>query len=354
MTDRLRVGLDITPLAGPPTGIHQHTRHLAEALTRRDDIEISGWLLSARGRLPEFPGPTRRAPLPAAVVARTWRFTPWPNRTQLAGEVDVVHGTNFLGPPAPTTVLTVQDLTPLRDPRRVEPAVAAKGPAIRRAIDRGAWVHVSSELVGQELAAETGSQRIQVVHHALPDPLPTEPGEGRRLVGRDRYVVVVGTTERRKCVERVVEAAAGIDPSVSLVIVGPPGNAEPVIDAAIARHAMADRVVRLTDLDDQQRSAVVADAAALALASDYEGFGLTPLEALRAGVPVAATAVGALPELIGAEIDLADPDGSDFAQHLDAALAQRVPSTVIDQLSQLTWSRHAQQMLDIYRRAASS
>ena len=354
MTAPLRVGLDITPLVGPPTGIYQHTRHLAHALAERDDIEVSGWLLSARGAMPDFPGATRRAPVPAAVAARVWRHLAWPGRRTLAGGVDVVHGTNFLGPPAPTTVLTIQDLTPLHQPERVEPAVAAKGPAIRRAIDRGAWVHVSSERVRDELQQEVATDRVRVVHHALPDPIPTEPGTGRRLVGRDRYVVVVGTTEKRKRPERVVAAMAAIDPSVALAVVGPAGNAEPVLDQAIRRHGLADRVVRLVGLDDHDRTAVVADAAALALASDYEGFGLTPLEALRAGVPVAATAVGALPELIGADVALASPDGSDFTEHLAAALDEVVPDDVAHRLGDLTWQRHAAQMTDLYALAAGS
>ncbi|MEM9467311.1 MAG: glycosyltransferase [Actinomycetota bacterium] len=354
MTSPLRIGLDVTPLVGPPTGIHQHTRHLASALAERDDVELSGWLLSARGARPEFPGPTRRSPVPAAVAARTWRVSSWPGRRSLAGDVDVVHGTNFLGPPEPTTVLTVQDLTPLREPERVDPAVAAKGPAIRRAIDRGAWVHVSSALVGAELEAETGSDRIRVVHHALPEPFPITPGAGRRIVGRDRYVVVVGTTAQRKRVDRVVAAVAELDPSLSLVVVGPAGDAERALDAAIARHRMDERVVRLTDLDDGRRSAVVADAAALALASDYEGFGLTPLEALRAGVPVAATAVGVLPELIGHDIGLADPMGEDFTAHLEQAIDASVPAALIERLQALTWAEHAEQMMDLYASAATS
>lgn len=354
MTAPLRVGLDITPLVGPPTGIHQHTRHLADALAQRNDVEVSGWLLSARGPMPAFPGPTRRAPIPASFAARTWRWTAWPDRRQLAGDVDVVHGTNFLGPPATTTVLTIQDLTPLRDPARVEPAVATKGPAIRRAIGAGAWVHVSSHLVGAELAAETGSDRIRVVHHALPEPLASTPGDGQGLVGHDRYVVVVGTTERRKRVDRVVAAMAGLDPSIALAVVGPSGNAETELDASIAHHGLADRVVRLRGLDDRQRAAVVADAAVLALASDYEGFGLTPLEALRAGTPIAATAVGALPELLGDDLVLAAPDGSDFAEVLGHAFDTAVPESVVQRLRGMTWAHHAEQMVDLYGLAATS
>jgi glycosyltransferase involved in cell wall biosynthesis len=292
--------------------------------------------------------------VPAAVASRTWRYTSWPGRERLAGAVDVVHGTNFLGPPHPTTVLTIQDLTPLREPDRVEPAVAAKGPAIRRAVAQGAWVHVSSALVGAELAAETGTSRIRVIHHALPEPAVVRPGDGLRIIGRDRYVVVVGTTERRKRVDRVVAAVAALDPDVALAVVGPAGNAERDLDTAIAHHRVEDRVVRLTDLDDTRRSAVVADAAALALASDYEGFGLTPLEALRAGVPVAATAVGVLPELIGTDVELAAPDGSDFTARLEAALAETVEPGLVRRLGELTWDHHAEQMMDLYAAAATS
>ena len=350
----LRVGLDITPLVGPPTGIHQHTRHLADALADREDVSVSGWLLSARGAMPAFPGPTRRVPVPAGVASRTWRWVNWPARRRLAGDVDVVHGTNFLGPPEPTTVLTVQDLTPLTRPDLVEPAVAAKAPAIRRAITRGAWVHVSSEAIGAEVRAETGTDRVRVVHHALPEPRPTVPGDGRRRVRHDHYVVAVGTTERRKHVERVVAAVADVDDELALVVVGPIGNAEDDLLAAVRRHGLAERFVRLAGVGDQARSEIVADAAALALASSYEGFGLTPLEALRVGVPVAATAVGVLPELVGDDITLARPDGSDFATRLAAAVGATVDPALRARLAEMTWARHAEAMVDLYSLAARS
>jgi glycosyltransferase involved in cell wall biosynthesis len=44
----------------------------------------------------------------------------------------------------------------------------------------------------------------------------------------------------------------------------------------------------------------------------YEGFGFPPLEAMRLGVPVVATAVGSVPEVVGDAallVEPGDPDG---------------------------------------------
>jgi glycosyltransferase involved in cell wall biosynthesis len=43
----------------------------------------------------------------------------------------------------------------------------------------------------------------------------------------------------------------------------------------------------------------LAGAAVLAFPSVYEGFGFPPLEAMAAGVPVVASAAGAVPEIVG-------------------------------------------------------
>ena len=52
-------------------------------------------------------------------------------------------------------------------------------------------------------------------------------------------------------------------------------------------------------MDDDDLPGLLAGAAVLAYPSVYEGFGFPPLEAMAAGVPVVATAVGAIPEVTG-------------------------------------------------------
>jgi alpha-1,3-rhamnosyl/mannosyltransferase len=59
---------------------------------------------------------------------------------------------------------------------------------------------------------------------------------------------------------------------------------------------------------DEDLPALYAGARAFALPSLHEGFGLTVLEAMAAGVPVVASERAALPEVVTGAGVLADPD----------------------------------------------
>lgn len=354
----VRVGLDLTPLLGAPTGVHQHTDALVDALLARADVEVRGWLLTGRGGQLDTDVRVRRLRFPAGIAQQTWRLGGFPGRRLLAGAVDVVHGTNFLAPPAAGTVVTIHDTTPLTRRDLTQSAVAAKAAAIRRLLRSPALVHVPAAAIRDELIAEHGADadRVIVVPHGLrPAPAP-DPHDG--VDGYDRYLVTVGRTERRKRVPAIVEMLGHLPDDIALVIAGPIGNDEARVSAAVRRLADPDRVVRVTAATDPARDALVAGAAGLVLASEYEGFAFTPLEAVQMGVPVVATAVGALPELIGDDIDLVSPMASDLPTDLAAAaevaLASSLPPATRARVDTLDWATTAAAMVELYRRAAAA
>jgi glycosyltransferase involved in cell wall biosynthesis len=57
--------------------------------------------------------------------------------------------------------------------------------------------------------------------------------------------------------------------------------------------------VRLGFVTDETRADLLAAASVFTYPSRYEGFGLPPLEAMSAGVPVVTTRTGALPDVLG-------------------------------------------------------
>jgi glycosyltransferase involved in cell wall biosynthesis len=103
----------------------------------------------------------------------------------------------------------------------------------------------------------------------------------------ERFVLQVGTVEPRKDVALVAEAAAELDVPCVLAGAGSTGPAAP-------RTAIGLGYVDVEDLPALYHTATIT-----AYASKYEGFGLPPVEAMACGAAVVASAVGALPQVVG-------------------------------------------------------
>lgn len=344
------VGIDLTALIGAPSGIHQATKNLVSELSEVADLEIRGWLLTSRGAPPDTSVALRRSRIPARVAHRLWQHKrTWLDRI-ITGPVDVVHGPNFTAPPTTRSVITVQDLCLLRYPQWCRPEVVAMAKPLRTAIGAGATVHVTSKAIAEEVHTyfDLPDNQVVVVPHGVEAIANADPDYGCRLAGYERYVLILGTVEHRKNVAAVADSLHMFPDDVGLVVAGPTGNAESTL-----RGAAADpRFVRLTEVNDTQRAALLRGATVLAYPSRYEGFALPPLEALSVGTPVVANAVGALPELIGDQLELAtNNDHQAFTEQLRAAIAAppTVPHDLIARIQKMTWRKTAQQMAELYR-----
>ena len=151
-----------------------------------------------------------------------------------------------------------------------------------------------------------------------------------------------------KGLDVLLEALALIvreQPDAELCIAGRGKDGDRV--AELARNLGISKNVRLLGpVSDAERNTLLAGAAVQLMPSRFEGFGLAAAEAMAAGVPLIATAVGSLPEVVDAPRGgLLVPSGNPRAL-ADAALAllgdpqerERLSSSARESAHRFRWS----------------
>ncbi|BCJ31555.1 glycosyltransferase [Actinocatenispora sera] len=145
--------------------------------------------------------------------------------------------------------------------------------------------------------------RIRTIWPAVdPASAPGDRATARQALGLPPDVPVVGTVGRidtQKAPLDWVDALAASGPSSWGVWVGD-GPLRGALRERIARRGLTDRVRLVGHREDVPALLPAFDV--FALASRYEGMPCVLVEAMRAGVPVVATAVDAVPELVVPEV----------------------------------------------------
>jgi glycosyltransferase involved in cell wall biosynthesis len=170
------------------------------------------------------------------------------------------------------------------------------------------------------------------------------------------YVVTVGAVGPRKNLGLLLDALAGINAVARplLAVVGADGGAGASLREHATRAGVADHVRWTGRVSDADLVALVQGARVLAHPSHYEGFGLTPLEAMAAGTPVVASASGSVPEVVGDAGLLLDPDDpaawSDALARLagDDATATDLAALGTARAAAFSWDRTARETWRIY------
>jgi glycosyltransferase involved in cell wall biosynthesis len=357
----IRVALDAGPLHGHRTGIGAAVAELTAALERRADVIVTPYLLSFRTT--PVP-PVRRLPLPAAAAHRLWAHLDHPRLDRALGDVDVVHGTNYVVPPSRRPrVVSVYDVWFLAHPEQAAPAVARAGAVLRRSVHRGATVHASSHATAERVAELIGPERIEVIHLGpLPPPAPGPIRAGfAERVGGHPFVLALGTLERRKNLPALVDAYARAVPEVPglhLVLAGADGDDAGAVAGAVEGlpASVGAGVIRAGSISDAEKAWLLERASALAYPSLDEGFGFPLLEAQRASLPIVATRAGSIPEVAGEGALLVDVGDADaLAAALVRAVADddlraRLVARGRRNLDRFEWGATADAMVALYRR----
>ena len=220
-----------------------------------------------------------------------------------------------------------------------------------------------SEAVRHVLLADgIPAERIALVPSGIEletPPPPAGPSLRERLGAPPGAPVVltIASLADYKDHPTLVEAAARLrprEPMTRWAVCGAGGLLEP-IRAEVARRGLADRLRYLGFVPGGR--GFLPEAAVFCLASKTEGLGTSVLDAMAAGVPVAATAGGGIPEMIEHEVSgLLAPvgDGAALAAAVDRlidepALARRLVAAALERVRAFDVRRTVERTEALYR-----
>jgi glycosyltransferase involved in cell wall biosynthesis len=134
-------------------------------------------------------------------------------------------------------------------------------------------------------------KQLVTVHNGIPDSgFRSEPGEDAEC-----RIIMVARFAAQKDQLSLVRALAAVRSPYRLLLVGD-GPTRGAVEAETARLGMTGRVEFLGERLDVP--SLLASAHVFALATHYEGFPISILEAMRTGLPVVSTDVGGVSEAI--------------------------------------------------------
>jgi glycosyltransferase involved in cell wall biosynthesis len=336
----VRVLIDTTFARRGPTGTGVYIQRLVPALRELgvDVVEA----VDDRRRPPAGGGAGSVANLVEDV---RWAALGLPRRARRAG-VDVVHHPLVGAPSRAPGVVTLLDLAYERLPEAFDrPFRAWARRAHRAAARRAAAVVCVSCTTARDAAALWGIPRHRIVVAPLgpgQEPTPRPPGQ------EGEHLLYVGDAEPRKNLALLLAGYARYRGAVA--------NPLPLVLAGAAE-AGGEGVVVERSPSTGRLSELYAHALALVHPALYEGFGLTPLEAMHAGVPVLAARSPGVVETCASAARYFDPrDPGDLAGALaevatDGSLRAELAARGARRVEDFSWERSARAHLKAYRLA---
>lgn len=356
----MKIAIDISQIVYG-TGVSVYTKELVRALlltapeheyilyagVLRRKKELENYLQTLHGSFRVV-----TLPIPPRVADYLWnRLRPFPIEVFL-GQFDVLHTSDWTEPPTrKPKVTTIHDLSPVLYPNvtseRVRKVFEKKLALVKQEND---LVIVPSKSIAEEvLELHIPSENVYTIPEAPNPSLLNAPSiDVRKRFGiNGKYILAVGTAERKN-LDRCIAAFQSLsDTEVSLVIVGEhksnlPTSPNVLYTGFVSTHELAN---------------LYREAEVFLYASLYEGFGLPILEAYAMGSPVVTSNVGSMQEIGGESSVLVNPyDTNDIAQGIRQAISRKSQLQKSGKafVKNYTWEKTALETLKIYKKAYES
>jgi glycosyltransferase involved in cell wall biosynthesis len=353
----VRVAIDARELAGRPTGVGRYLAGILDAWATLPAASSHDFFLCTSDPAHAALGRHDRVSTVVARGSGTW-WEQWAlPRLVRQVRADVLFAPGYTAPllcPAPI-VVTIHDVSFAAHPEWFGWREGLRRRTLTRlTAARAARVLTVSEFSKREISSSLGIRtgKIDVIYEGVPELTVdrTQPISAPTIL-------YVGSLFNRRRIPELVDGFARLArkrTDVRLEIVGDNRTTPHIdIDGLAAATGVGDRIARRAYLPDTQLAALYGRASAFVFLSDYEGFGLTPLEALAVGIPIVVLDTPVAREVYGAAalyVDRPEPALIEAALErilVDEAERARILTAAKDTLARYSWRGCAQQVLDV-------
>lgn len=358
----MKIAIDISQ-AIYGTGVSVYTKNLAASLIKLfpdDEFVLFGGSLRRKQELislaKKLKGTPKIYPFPPTFMDLIWNSLHILPVEKLIGPVDIIHTSDWTEPPSRLPkITTVHDLIPFKFPQTTTESIRNTHKK------RLAWVMRESDkiiAVSQSTKEDLISvlkipaDKIVVIPEGVEERYSPQSIDIQEII-KNRYkinedfIFTLSTLEPRKNQARLIKAFQLVKetyPHLQLIIGGRTGWGE--IPAAVEGVSMPGYI------PDSDLPGLYSGCLAFVLPSIYEGFGLSPLQAMACGASVAVSNTSSLPEVVGEAGVLFDPESVEsIAAGIIEAIKNRgkLKEKSLAQASKFTWEKTARETYKVYQ-----
>ncbi len=349
----MKIAIDARELHDKPTGVGRFLAEILAVWKTMPEAQAQEFVLLA----PDGVAQSNGILWEQVVLARLVR----------AARADVLFSPAYSGPMFPPVpmVVAIHDVSFAAHPEWFSWREGARRRTTTQLAARAATRVVTiSEFSKREIVAHLGidSSKVVVAYPGVadlkgPPRISNDLSRSKNLYQAAPTVLFVGSIFNRRHVPELIDGFARLaraHPEARLEIVGENRTAPHIDLAAAVRSAgLHDRIQLRSYVTDQELRTLYAGASAFAFLSAYEGFGLTPVEAMSAGLPVLLLDTPVAREICGdAAMYVTRPDPALIGDALttllfDAGERRRLRDAADGLLANYSWTDCAGKVLQV-------
>ena len=369
------IGIDITMLVYPGSGVANYTYNLVKNLLQYDKKNEYRFFYSSLRRPKNFyyldklrmlGGKIYSYRFPPTLLKLLWgRFSVIPVEW-FTGKVDIFFSSDFLRPPLlPGTrgVTTVHDLTWKLFPEyHEERIIKAHEKKLEKTIKYHDTIIVDSQSTKNDLLRfypEVEQNLVHVIYPGVSEdfhPIVSKD-KIRQILTKysildTKYLLYVGAVEPRKNLSLVIEVFSKLIKNnkftgLNFIIAGRAGWKNEDVFQSIKRLGLEKKVKFAGYVEDADLPYLYNGASLTVYLSSYEGFGLPPLESLACGTKVIVGDNSSLKETINQEFLVDVDDKNKILEKMEHLLSNKININSKEVKNRFNWEESAKKFLKV-------